>query len=101
MVIISLVFFDHPSTASQAIADMTIITFFYLLLPGKYTGTISDDAACCLCDLQLWVGNLTVDVMAALVEHLLTSTSASLMFTTQKNRVLHKLVNHACSVATH
>jgi hypothetical protein len=45
MVIISLAFSDHPSDASQAIADMTIIAFFYLLRPGEYTGTTSDDAA--------------------------------------------------------
>jgi hypothetical protein len=41
----SLAFSDNSSDASQAIVDMTIITFFYLLRPGEYTGTTSDDAA--------------------------------------------------------
>jgi hypothetical protein len=66
---------------------MTIITVFYLLRPGDYTGTSSDDVAFWLCNLQLWIGNLAVPVMTAPVEQLLACTSASLVFTTQKNGV--------------
>jgi hypothetical protein len=87
MVIISLAFSDHPVDASQAIADTTIITFFYLLRPGEYTCTTSDDATFRLCDLQLWIGNLGVPIMTPPVEQLLAITSASLVFTTQKNGV--------------
>jgi hypothetical protein len=69
MVIISLAFSDHPSDASQTIVDMTIIAFF-LLRPGEYTGTTSDDAAFRLCNLQLWIGNLVIPIMTAPVEQL-------------------------------
>jgi hypothetical protein len=87
MVIITLALSDYPSDASQAISDMTMIAFFYLLRPGECTCTTSDDAAFWLCDLQLWIGNLAIPVMTAPVEQLLDSTSASLVFATQKNGV--------------
>jgi hypothetical protein len=101
MVIIYLVFSDHPRYASQAIADMAIISFFYLLRPGEYTGTINDDAVFRLCDPQPWIGNLTAPVMTATVEQLLASTSASLVFTTHKDGVQGELANHAHIGATH
>jgi hypothetical protein len=63
MAIISLAFSDHPSDAIHAIVDMTIIAFFYLLRPGEYTGTTSDDTAFRLCDLQMWIGNLAIPIM--------------------------------------
>jgi hypothetical protein len=87
MVIISLAFGEHHSKANEAIADMTTITLFYILRPGEYTGTTNDGAAFRLCDLQLWVGNQAVDVMHVMESQLFTSTSASLVFTTQNNRV--------------
>jgi hypothetical protein len=87
MVVISLAFGEHHNDASQAIADMTTIAFFYLIRMGKYTGTTSDDTAFRLCDLQLWIGNQGVDAMHAPDAQLLASTVASLVFTTQKNSV--------------
>jgi hypothetical protein len=101
MVIVSLAFREHHSEANQAIADMTTITLFYLLWPGEYTGTTNDGVAFRLCNLQQWVGNQAVDVMHATESQLLASTSASLVFTTQKDGVQGGAVNHACSEATH
>jgi hypothetical protein len=101
MVVISLAFREHHSKANQAIADMTTIILFYLLRPGEYTGTTNDGAAFRQCGLQLWVGNQAVDVMHATEAQLLASTSASIVFTTQKNGVRYKVLNHACSGATH
>jgi hypothetical protein len=52
MVIISLVFREHHSEASQDIADMATISVFYLLRSGEYTGTTSNGTVFRLCDLQ-------------------------------------------------
>jgi hypothetical protein len=80
---------------------MAIITFFYLLRIGECTGNTSDDTALRICNLELWIGNLTVPIMTAPVEQILASTSASLYFTTQMNGVRGELVNHAYSGASH
>jgi hypothetical protein len=101
MVIILLAFGEHRHEASQAIANMTNIAFFFLLRPNEYTGATSDGAAFRLRDLQLWIGNQTVGVMHAPEAQLLASTSASLVFTTQKNGVRCEVVNHADSGATY
>jgi hypothetical protein len=101
MDIISLAFREHHREANQAIVDMTTIALFYLLRPGECTGTTNDGAAFRLYDLQLWVGNQAVNVMHTTKTQLLTSTSASLVFTTQKNGVRGEVTNHACSGATH
>jgi hypothetical protein len=47
--------------AAKAIGDMTVIAFYYLLRPGEYTGTTTDDAAFRLQDLQLFIGDRFVD----------------------------------------
>jgi hypothetical protein len=101
MVIISLAFGEHHSEVSQAIANITIIALFYLLRPDKNTGTTSNGAAFHLCNLQLWIGNQAIDVIHTPEAQLFTGTSASLVFTTQKNGVRGEVVNHACSGATY
>jgi TRAP-type C4-dicarboxylate transport system permease small subunit len=99
--IVSLAFSDHPSDIIQAISNMTIITFFYLLRSVEYTCTTSDNADFRLCNIHMWIDNLVVPVMMVPVAHLLASTSSSLVFTTQKNGVQGELVNHACSGPMH
>jgi hypothetical protein len=97
MVTISLVFGEHHSDANQAIAGMTIVVLFYLLRPGEYTGTTNDGATFRVCDLQLWISNQAVDAMRAPEAQLLASTSASLVFTMQKNGCIqrgHTLLPH-------
>jgi hypothetical protein len=84
MVIILLAFSNHHTNTSQDIADVMIITLFYLLMPGKYIGTTIDYAMFCLCDLQLWIGNLAIDIMTPPIEQLLASTSMSLVFHNSK-----------------
>jgi hypothetical protein len=87
--------------AAKAIDDMTVITFYYLLRPGEYTGTATDDAAFRLQDLQLFIGDLFVDLCVAPISDLEAATSASLVFTNQKNGVRGEVVNHATSGASH
>jgi hypothetical protein len=46
---------DDPG--NHSIANMIIIAFFFLLCPGKYTGTTSDTCPFRLADVQLWIGS--------------------------------------------
>jgi hypothetical protein len=54
-----------------------------------------------MCDVQLWIGNTFIDPLTAPEAQIRIATSASLVFTTQKNGVCGEVVNHACSGATH
>jgi hypothetical protein len=47
---------NHRSESDLAIADMIVIAFFFLLRPGEYTGTTSDDAPFRLEDVHLYMG---------------------------------------------
>jgi hypothetical protein len=95
----------HATTASndatKAITDMAVITFYYLLRPGEYTGTATDDAAFKLQDLQLFIGDRFFDPCGGPMPDLEAATSASLVFTNQKNGVRGEVVNHATSGASH
>jgi hypothetical protein len=68
-----------------AIADMIKITFFFLLRPGEYTGTTTDDTPFRLEDVALYVRDRRLDVMTASFVELDAATSVSYTFTTQKN----------------
>lgn len=85
------------SPAVQAIADMIILAFFFLLRPGEYTGSNNDDTPFRLQDVQLWIGTRRVDFFTANEAELAAATSVSLTFTTQKNGVRGEVVNHGCS----
>jgi hypothetical protein len=80
---------------------MAVIAFYYLLRPGEYTGTATDDAAFKLQDLQLFIGDRFVDPCGGPISDLEAATSASLVFTNQKNGVRGEVVNHATSGASH
>ena len=73
--------------SSQAIADMIVIAFFYLLRPGEYTGTTSDNTPFRMQDVQLFIGQRRLDLLLASDADLIAATSATLTFTTQKNGV--------------
>jgi hypothetical protein len=91
-----------PATETvKAIADMAVSAFYYLLRPGEYTGTASDDAAFRLQDLQLFIGDRFVDPCVAPISDIEAATFASLVFTNQKNGVRSEVVNHATSGASH
>jgi hypothetical protein len=95
----------HTTTASndatKAITDMVVIAFYYLLRPGEYTGTATDDVAFKLQDLQLFIGDRFVDPCVGPNSDLEAATSASLVFTNQKNDVRDEVVNHATSGESH
>ena len=67
----------------QAVTDMIIIAFFFLLRPGEYTGTKSDSSPFRLSDVTFSVG-LTVFATATANDNELTADAfVILVFTTQ------------------
>ena len=84
----------HASTdvALQAIADMIILAFFFLLRPGEYTGPSKDAQPFRLCDVTLHVGNTKLDPSAASDSSLFGATFVTLEFTTQKNGVRGEVI---------
>ena len=71
----------------QAVADMFIIAFFFLLRPGEYTGTKSDSAPFRLSDVTFSVGRTLFDTATATDNELAAATFVILIFSTQKNGV--------------
>jgi hypothetical protein len=70
---------------SIAIADMITIAFFYLLRPGEYTGTTSDDAAFRVEDIVLYIQDRRLNSMTDTPSKLAAVDSVAYIFTTQKN----------------
>jgi hypothetical protein len=68
----------------MAITYMIIITFFFLLRPGEYTGTASDDAAFKMKDVGLYIQGCKLDLFTAAAVEVKSTTSAAYTFTTQK-----------------
>ena len=84
----------------QAIADMIILAFFFLLRPGEYTDTSTatrnpDKAPFRLGDVQLFVGNTRLDILRAPEAVLWTATFGSLTFDDQKNSVCGEVIGLA------
>lgn len=75
----------RPSTS--AIAEMVVLVFFFLLWSGGYTSGSSDSTPFILTDVQLFIGNLRLDIITAPFAMLHRATFCTLEFTTQKNGV--------------
>ena len=71
--------------SDMSMADIICIAFFFLLRPGEYTGTTSDDAAFTLDDVYLYLGKRKLPLATATDGELRAATSCALHFTTQKN----------------
>ena len=54
---------NHPAT--RAIADMVVLAFFFLLRPGEYTSGPSESTPFSLADVQLFIGNIRLDITTA------------------------------------
>jgi hypothetical protein len=80
----------HDDT--QAIADMITIAFFFLLRPGEYTGTTSDDTPFRLQDVHLYIGPRRLDTMRCSDAEIQGATSVSYTFTTQKNGIRNEKI---------
>jgi len=76
----------------EAVADMIIIAFFFLLRPGEYTDSPSDTTPFTLGDVQLFIGPTRINLDTASDNEIRMARSASLTFTTQKNGVPNEVI---------
>jgi hypothetical protein len=81
----------------QAVADMCSIAFYFLLRPGEYTGTTSDDTQFSLTNVALHIGNRRLDTMLSPPTDIQAADSVSYTFTTQKNGTKGKILTHGLS----
>ena len=88
----------NANAAQTVIADMTCIAFFYLLHPGEYTGTTTDDAAFALRDVALHLGARLLDHETATAAEIEAATSVTYIFTTQKNGMRGERITHGRSL---
>ena len=71
---------------------MIVLAFFFLLRPGAYTATASDTTPFRMCDVQLFIGPVRIDLTTADEQTLWSANFASLTFTTQKNGVRGEVI---------
>lgn len=88
---------NPTNTQYQAIADMIIIAFFFLLRPGEYVDTNTESTPFRLEDVQLFIGDTRLSLTDAPILQLQQARFASLTFTTQKNGVRGEVIGLACS----
>ena len=81
----------------QAIADMIIIAFFFLLRPGEYTGKKSYSSLLCLSEVTFSVGLTVFDTSTATNNELAAAVFVILVFTTQKNGVRGEKIGHGAT----
>ena len=66
----------------QAVIDIIIIAFFFLLRPGEYKGTKSDSAPFCLSDVTFSVRCTVFDTTTTTDNELAVTVFVILVFTT-------------------
>jgi hypothetical protein len=77
----------------NAIGQMIILGFFFLLRPGEYAYVDNEDAhPFRLCDVHILQNNIWNDPMSCPEHHLTNATHVALEFTSQKNGVRGELV---------
>jgi hypothetical protein len=81
IIIVAQAYGDMREVAKMAIANMSVIAFFYFLCPGGYTGTLADDATFKIEDVSLYVQGRKLDFGTASDAEIKASTSESYTFT--------------------
>ena len=79
--------------STEATCDMACIGFFYLCRPGEHTKN-KTNAPFRLCDVRLYWGTAYPDWQTTPIQELDNATTASLVFTTQKNGVKGEVITH-------
>ena len=69
----------------MSLANIIYIAFFFLLHPGEYSGTTTDNQAFTLNDIYLYLGKQKLSLATAMDSELEAATSCALHFMTQKN----------------
>jgi hypothetical protein len=81
----------------QAVANMCTIAFYFLLRPGEYTGTTSDDTPFRLQYVALHIGTRRLDTMLSSLTDIQAADSVSYTFRTQKNGTKGEILTHGFS----
>jgi hypothetical protein len=83
----------------QAVADVAIIGFFFLLRPGEHTGssTTSDSAPFCLHDVVFKIGGTILPADTGPIDQFQYATFVTLRFSRQKNGTENEIIGHARS----
>lgn len=87
----------HVTDASRNVADMITIAFYFLIRPGEYTGTKTDDHPFLIQDVSLHLGTRPLDTYTAPLHELEAATSVSYTFTRQKNGICNETISHGRS----
>ena len=87
------------SPIAEALSDLIVLAFFYLLRPGEYAHSPSPEAAPFrLQDVHLFRGALKLDLFTASLDAIRSATFAGLEFTNQKNGVRGEVIGLGRSV---
>ena len=81
----------------QAVTDIIIIAFFFLLWIGEYTGTKSDISPFRLSDLTFSVIYTMFDTATSTDNELATAVFLILIFATHKNGVRGEKIGHGAT----
>ena len=81
----------------QAVANMIIVTFFFLLRPGEYTGTKSDSFPFRPANVTFSFGHTVFNTSTATDNDLAATTFVMLTFSTQKNGVRGGKIGHGAT----
>jgi hypothetical protein len=90
-------FLDSNLPDCQAVAYMCAVAFYFLLRPGEYTGTTSDDTPFRLADVALHIGNRCLDTMLSPTTDIQAADYVLYTFTTQKNGTKGEILTHGLS----
>ena len=85
------------SPSLQRIVDVIVLAFFFLLRPGEYTGTKTDDHPFLLQDVQLHLGQRCLNNGTSVIAEIEVATSVSLTFTDQKNGMRNEVITQGRS----
>jgi hypothetical protein len=87
----------NQNEGDAAISDVVAIAFYFLLRPGEYTGTTSDDTPFLMQDIMFFKGNTQLPEHTALLPDIEQATAVGLTFTTQKNGIRNEKIVHGLS----
>ena len=88
--------FSTGSSKSQAIVDLALIAFFFVLRPGEYCSGGSDalKSPFRLKDVQFGIGSQDITVYDLSIHNLSCLDTVSLTFTSQKNGIKGESITH-------
>ena len=88
---------NSSDVARQAIADMLIIAFYFLMRPGEHCHSGGNPHPFLIQDIQLYANGVLLSHTTCPLSALSHATYMTLTFTTQKNANRGEKIGHACA----